>query len=87
MASLVEPGFKTTYIKDERVDHMKARAIAELESLVVEQATSAEAAALPSTSAAAAADEPEVPAKRQKKKSLSSYFKMAAKQTAPQSNR
>ena len=81
MASLVDPRFKTTYIKEERVDYMKAKAAAELESLVAE-----EAASLPS--AAAARDEPEVPAKKQKK-SLSSYFKKAAKQrqTAPQSSR
>ena len=60
---------------------MKAKAAAELESLVAE-----EAASLPS--AAAARDEPEVPAKKQKK-SLSSYFKKAAKQSqmAPQSSR
>ena len=81
MASLVDPQFKTTYIKEERVDYMKAKAAAELESLVAE-----EAASLPS--AAAAKDEPEVPAKKQKK-SLSSYFKKAAKQSqmAPQSSR
>jgi hypothetical protein len=81
MASLVDPRFKTAYIKEERVDYMKAKAAAELESLVAE-----EAASLPS--AAAARDEPEVPAKKQKK-SLSSYFKKAAKQSqmAPQSSR
>ena len=44
MASLVDPRFKTTYIKEERVDYMKAKAAAELESLVAEQALSAEAA-------------------------------------------
>eukprot|EP00064_Thunnus_orientalis_P000670 superscaffoldBa00000037_g671 len=86
MASLVDPWFKTRYIKDEWVDYMKARATAELESLVAKQAASTEAAPLPSASAAT--DEPEVPAKRQKK-SLSSYFKTAAKQSqiAPQSSR
>ena len=75
MASLVDPRLKTTYIKEERVDYMKAKAAAELESLVAE-----EAASLPS--AAAARDEPEVPAKKQKK-SLSSYFKKAAKPNGP----
>ncbi len=61
-----------TYIKEEKVEYMKNRAMSELENLVAEQTASAEAAPLPS--AAAATDEPEVCAKRQKK-SLSSYFK------------
>ena len=74
MASLVDPRFKTAYIKEERVDYMKAKAAAELESLVAE-----EAASLPS--AAAARDESEVPAKRQKK-SLSSYYKKSSKAKA-----
>ncbi len=81
MASLVDPRFKTTYIKEEKVEYMKNRAMSELENLVAEQAASAEAAPLPSP--AAATDEPEVCAKRQKK-SLSSYFKKTTQcQTAP----
>ena len=34
MASLVDPRFKTTYIKEERVDYMMAKAAEELESLL-----------------------------------------------------
>ncbi len=72
MASLVDPHFKMTYIKEEKVEYMKNRAMSELENLVAEQTASEEAAPLPS--AAAATDEPEVCAKRQNK-SLRSYFK------------
>lgn len=81
MASLVDPRFKTTFIKEERVDYMKARATAELESLVAEQTASAEVAPLPS--AEVARDEPDVPAKRQKK-TLSSYFKKKKQSKARQ---
>ncbi|KAK0141639.1 Zinc finger BED domain-containing protein 1 [Merluccius polli] len=88
MASLVDPRFKTTYIKQERVDYIKTRAAAQLQKLVAEQAEP-EAAPLPSAATARDQDEPEeVPAKK-KKKSLSSYFKTAAKpsQAAPHSSR
>ena len=41
MASLLDPRFKMTYMKAERVDHLKSKAAAEMESLVAEQAKSA----------------------------------------------
>lgn len=82
MATLLDPRFKTTYIKEERVDFMKTRAAAELESLVAERerAQAAPAVTIPPPAAAAAAgDEPGLPpAKKKAKKSLSSYFKKAA---------
>ncbi|XP_078017006.1 E3 SUMO-protein ligase ZBED1-like [Epinephelus lanceolatus] len=82
MASLVDPRFKTTYIKQERVDYMKTRPAAELQRLVAEEAA---AAPLPPATAVRDEDEPEeVPAK---KKSLSSYFKKAAGQAGHQSSR
>ncbi|KAL3972557.1 cathepsin X [Sarotherodon galilaeus] len=85
MASFVDPRFKTTYIKEEKVANMKTRVMSELENLVVEQTASAEAALLPS--AGASKDDPEVCAKRQRK-SLSSYFKKTTQcQTAPLSTR
>ncbi len=57
MASFVDPRFKTTYIREEKLEYMKNRAMSELENLMAEQTASAEAAPLPS--AAAATDEPE----------------------------
>lgn len=88
MASLVDPRFKTTYIKQERVDYIKTRAAAELQKLVAEQAEP-EAVPLPSAATARDQDEAEpeeVPAKK-KKKSLSSYFKTAAKPSPHNSSR
>lgn len=86
MASFVDPRFKTTYIKEEKVANIKTRVMSELENLVAEQTASAEAATLPS--AGASKDDPEVCAKRQRK-SLSSYFKKTTTQcqTAPLSTR
>ncbi|KAK9523272.1 hypothetical protein VZT92_019674 [Zoarces viviparus] len=37
MASLLDPRFKTTYIRDEKVDESKARAVEEIKSLLTEQ--------------------------------------------------
>jgi len=77
MASLVKPRFKTTYIKQERVDYIKTRAAAELQKLVAEQ-TEAVRLSAPSVTAIGQDEQEEVPAKK-KKKSLSSYFKTSAK--------
>uniref|UniRef100_A0A9J8CLF4 BED-type domain-containing protein n=1 Tax=Cyprinus carpio carpio TaxID=630221 RepID=A0A9J8CLF4_CYPCA len=87
IASLVDPRFKTTYIKQERVDYIKTRAAAELQKLVAEQ-TEAVPLSAPSVTAVGQDEQEEVPAKK-KKKSLSSYFKTSAKpsQMAPLSNR
>lgn len=51
-----QPRFKTTYIKQERVDYMKTRAAAELQRLVAEEV---EAAPLPPATAARDEDEPD----------------------------
>ncbi|XDV51029.1 hypothetical protein PO909_019985 [Leuciscus waleckii] len=87
IASLVDPRFKTTYIKQERVDYIKTRAAAELQKLVAEQ-TKAVPLSAPSVTAVGQDEQEEVPAKK-KKKSLSSYFKTSAKpsQVAPHSSR
>lgn len=87
IASLVDPRFKTTYIKQERVDYIKTRAAAELQKLVAEQ-TEAVPLSAPSVTAVGQDEQEEVPAKK-KKKSLSSYFKTSAKpsQAAPHSSR
>lgn len=87
IASLVDPRFKTTYIKQERVGYIKTRAAAELQKLVAEQ-TEAVPLSAPSVTAVGQDEQEEVPAKK-KKKSLSSYFKTSAKpsQVAPLSNR
>lgn len=65
MASLVDPHFKMTHIKEEKVEYsaMKTRAMSELEDLVAEQ-----------MEAVAATDEHEICAKRHKK-SLTSFLK------------
>ncbi|CAM4658701.1 unnamed protein product [Leuciscus chuanchicus] len=83
MASLLDPRFKTTYIEAERVDYMKVKAAAEMESLAAEQSKSAEGASLPPVEAAE-----EIPAKK-KKKSLGSFFKIKSRkcQADPQSER
>ncbi|XP_043084848.1 E3 SUMO-protein ligase ZBED1-like [Puntigrus tetrazona] len=85
MASLLDPRFKTTYIQAERVDNMKVKAAAEMESLAAKQSKSAERVSVPQVEAA---EESEVPAKKQKK-SLGSFFKITSRkrQDFPQSER
>lgn len=57
MASLLDPCFRTTYIKNEKVDDIKAGAIDEIKSLLPEQqaATTDNSSVLPRAGAAAAA--------------------------------
>ncbi|XP_077411679.1 E3 SUMO-protein ligase ZBED1-like isoform X2 [Vanacampus margaritifer] len=74
MATLLDPRFKTAYIKQERIDLMKTRAAAEIELLVAGGETAAPAFAIPAPSA----DECELPTAKKAKKSLSSYFKKAS---------
>ncbi|XP_077359465.1 E3 SUMO-protein ligase ZBED1-like isoform X2 [Festucalex cinctus] len=74
MATLLDPRFKTAYIKEERIDLMKTRAAAEIELLVAGCETAASAIAIPAPSA----DESELPTAKKAKKSLSSYFKKAS---------
>ncbi|KAK0153618.1 Zinc finger BED domain-containing protein 1 [Merluccius polli] len=85
MASLLDPRFKITYIKPEKVDYIKTKTAAEIESLVAEQEMSAGGDSIPP--AEAATEVPENPAK--KKRSLGSFFKIASRQdqTVPQSGR
>lgn len=66
MASLLDPCFKTTYIKHEKVDNIKARAVEEIKSLLTEQQadTTGTSSVLPRPVAAAAAGEPEVKRKK-----------------------
>lgn len=88
MASLVDPRFKTTYIKQERVDYIKTRADAELQKLEAELAEP-KVVPLPSDATSRDQDDPEEAPAKKKKKSLSSRFETAAKpsQVAPHSSR
>lgn len=83
MASLLHPRFKSTYIEAERLDYMKVKAAAEMESLADEQRKSAEGMSLPPVGAAE-----EIPAKK-KKKNLGSFFKRRSRkcQAVPRSER
>ena len=83
MATLLDPRFKTAYIKEERINFMKTRAAAEMEHLVAGGETAEPAVSIPppSTAPAATADESELPAVKKAKKSLSSYFKKPAAPT------
>lgn len=47
MASLLDPRFKTTYINAERVDYMKTRAAAEMESLAADPKRPVEGVSVP----------------------------------------
>lgn len=86
MASLLDPRFKTTYINAERVDYMKTRAAAEMESLAADPKRPVEGVSVPL--AEDAGENSECPAKKQKK-SLGSFFKIASRQrqVVPQSER
>lgn len=67
MASLVDPRFKTTYIKRERVEYIETRANAELQKLEAEQADP-NVVPHPSNATGRYQDEPEeVPAKRNRR--------------------
>lgn len=78
IATLVDPRFKTAYMKEDRVEFIKVRAVAELMGMV-EGATAPESAqTTASSSPPAAEDDPELPHPTKKtKKSLGSYFKKA----------
>lgn len=86
MASLLDPRFKTTYINAVRVDYMKTRAAAEMESFSADQKRPVEGVSVPA--AEDAGENSERPAKKQKK-SLGSFFKIASRQwqAVPQSER
>lgn len=89
MATLVDPRFKTAYMKEDRVEFIKTRAAAELVGMV-EGATAPESeqTAAASSSPQAAQDDPEHPHPTKKKKSLGSYFKKAVQaSTHSQPNR
>lgn len=79
MATLVDPRFKTTYMRENQVPFIKNRAVTEVLDMV-EGATApaTDETAVASTSTEAAADDP--PAK--KKKTLASYFKKAVPASA-----
>lgn len=85
MASLPDLRFKMTYMKAERVDYIKSKAAAEMESLVAEQAKSAEGISIPP--ADAVTDKPESPPA--KRRNLGSFLKIASRQgqAIPQSDR
>lgn len=71
MATLLDPRFKTAYMKEERVEFIKMRAAAELMDMVAP-----ESAQTPAPSPPAAEDDQELPhPKKKTKKSLGSYFK------------
>ncbi|XP_057713979.1 E3 SUMO-protein ligase ZBED1-like [Corythoichthys intestinalis] len=73
-ATLLDPRFKTAYIKEERIEWIKSRAAAEMELLMAGVRPPA-----PEVFAAAApSDESDLPAAKKAKRSLSSYFKKAA---------
>ncbi|KAL4006664.1 vitamin D 25-hydroxylase [Sarotherodon galilaeus] len=81
MATLVDPRFKTAYIKEERVEFIKMRAAAELVDMVGATAPESAQTAAASSSPPAAEDDPELPRPTKKKKSLGSYFKKAGQST------
>ncbi|XP_017291101.2 E3 SUMO-protein ligase ZBED1-like [Kryptolebias marmoratus] len=76
MATLVDPRFKTAYMKEERVEFIKMRAAAELVDMASPAAESAETAAT-SISPPVAEDDPGPYPTKKAKKSLGSYFKKA----------
>ncbi|ROL50205.1 hypothetical protein DPX16_22307 [Anabarilius grahami] len=63
MAFLLDPRFKTTYINAERVDYMKTRAAAEMESLAADPKRPVEGVSVPL--AEDAGENSECPAKKQ----------------------
>ncbi|XP_031429123.2 uncharacterized protein LOC116221807 [Clupea harengus] len=67
-----------TYMKAERVDYIKSKAAAEMESLVAEQAKSAEGISIPP--ADAVTDKPESPPA--KRRNLGSFLKIASRQVS-----
>lgn len=81
MATLLDPRFKTAYIKEERVEFIKMRAAAELVDMVGATAPESAQTAAASSSPPAAEDDPELPRPTKKKKSLGSYFKKAGQST------
>lgn len=81
MATLLDPRFKTAYIKEDRLNFMKTRAAAEMEHLVAGGETAAVSIPPPLAVPAAAVDTSELPAAKKAKKSLSSYFKKPAAPT------
>ncbi|XP_048852654.1 E3 SUMO-protein ligase ZBED1-like [Brienomyrus brachyistius] len=81
MATLVDPRFKTAYMKEERVEFIKMRAAAELVDMAAPESAQTEAASI---SPPAAEDNPELPCPhptKKTKKSLGSYFKKAGQGT------
>lgn len=66
--TLLDPRFKTAYIREERINFVKTRAAAEMEHLVAGDETA-------EPTSTANADETVLPAVKKAKKSLSSYFK------------
>ncbi|XP_061695574.1 E3 SUMO-protein ligase ZBED1-like [Syngnathoides biaculeatus] len=76
-AVLLDPRFKRAYIKEERIDLMKTKAVEEMELLGAGGKAGAPAVSVPASSA----DESELPAPKKVKKSLSSDFKNAAAHT------
>ncbi|XP_039618326.1 E3 SUMO-protein ligase ZBED1-like [Polypterus senegalus] len=81
MATLVDPRFKTAYMKEERVEFIKMRAAAELADMAAPESAQTEAASI---SSPAAEDNPELPCPhptKKTKKSLGSYFKKAGQGT------
>ncbi|XP_030012474.1 zinc finger BED domain-containing protein 1-like [Sphaeramia orbicularis] len=82
MATLVDPRFKTAYMKEERVEFIKMRATAELVDMVGATAPESAQTAAASSSPPAAEDDPELPHPTKKtKKSLGSYFRKAGQAT------
>lgn len=81
MATLVDPRFKTAYMKEERVEFIKMRAAAELVDMAAPESAQTEAASI---SPPAAEDNAELPCPhptKKTKKSLGSYFKKAGQGT------
>lgn len=78
MATLADPRFKTAYMKEERVEFIKMKAVAELVGMV-EGSTAPESAqrAAASSSPPAAEEDLELTHSAKKKKNLGSYFKKA----------
>ncbi len=70
IASFLDPRFRTTYIKKEKVEHVISRAVKEIKSLKDQQQDP-----LPGPSGAAAAAGPVAPPEEKRKKILSSFFK------------
>lgn len=85
MATLLDPWFKTGYMREERINSW--RAAAEMQHLVARGETTETAVSIPppTTAPAATADESELPAVIKAKKSLFSYFKKPAAPKTSQS--